>query len=772
MKSSKLKIFAIAICVFAIIIGGLFYFASTKLRPNEIKRIAIEQTQKIFPKSEVLLQNVEIGWGLNFKINLQKFSIKAVVDNQKIDMLAVDQLIVKVPVWAILTGSGVIEVRLDAPLMNYHELAPEGNNWTYAMADTRTPEEKKAEEERKRIENEGKDPSSALGIFGKSKINVKLSDVLVKYSLRDNSKGEIKLSRFLINGLNFESSTAFEVASSANFTMKDKSSLSFDTLAIGEFNIADLMKNGSVSSLVIVKVNNISKTGMDWKFPEITTNIDLLLKKDGELSGNFKTSFESQNKISAKFKLTKQIEISDLNAEIFLKDVANIMGLDKSIDMSKAKLTSKGNVVYGEDKKISAFINFAISPGIGYSKEGFTATTTVTGEFKGKDILVRAKTEAMDGAVNTTVAGEFDPNEKFDMAKLKPFDIRVVATGMRVPEKFIRSKLWDKKTTEAANGTAEEGAKGAATSETERKDASKTAAGIPPSVINLEWNNINIGGEDFSGRGKMITSLSSIAIDNMNFKFSKGTGALTQTMTLGKNYNSSKFNLEMANLNLSSFKAFLPPFIENFTGTFTGKVNGTATMFKTTKSPQYDVNVIADAKNGEIKKLNISDYVNPILASIPIVKDQVKDKQIKVDGNFETLTLKGRFTNTQYTLSLIDFVGISKKVQVTGSGEIYPQPGAGKNSVMEVNFTDNTGKISDVLQKNVGTKVLPLRVTGPGFDLKPDYGYTVSRLAKSAYKTKGEEKLKEAVQKNIDKIIPSAAKEKVKGLLDGFFKKK
>lgn len=773
MKSNKLKILAIVLAVFVLLVGGVFYFASTKLRPEEIKKIAIAQTEKVFPKSEVSLQNVDISWGLNFKVTLEKFSIKAVKDNQKIEMMAVDQLVVKVPVWAILTGSGVVEVKLDAPLMNYHEFA-EGNNWTYAMGGAKTPEEKKAEEEKKKKEEAG-GANSALGIFGKSKINVKLSDVQVKYQLRDNSKGEIKVSRFLIKGLNFESSTAFEVASTAKFTMKDNSVVGFDTIAIGEFNIADLIKNGSVSSVVIIKLNNISKTGLEWKFPEITTNIDLLLKKDGELSGKLTTTFESQNRISANFKMTKQIEISDFSADIILKDVAAIMGLDKAIDMSKSKFTSKGNIIYGEDKKINANIAFAISPGIGYSKEGLVATTSVSGDFKGKDINVKVKTEMLDGQINTFVAGEFDPNEKFDMAKLKPFDIRVVAAGMKVPEKLIRSKLWDKKAEEGAAAPEATGKKADGKKSEQAAaptDASKPSMGLPPSNINVEWSNINIGGEDFSGRGKIVTSLTAIAIDNMNFKFSKGTGKLSQTMTIGKTSSDSKFNFEMANLNLSSFKAFLPPFIENFTGTFTGKVNGAATIHKNNKPPTYDVNVIADVKKGEIKKLNIADYINPLLANIPVVKDKVKDKQLKIDGNFETLTMKGHFTNAIYNISSFDFVGIDKKVQVSGSGDIYPVASSGKLSAMEVNFVDNTGKISDVLQANVGTKILPLRVTGPGFDMKPDYGYTISKLAKGALKTKGEEKLKEAVQKNIDKIVPAAAKEKVKGLLDGFFKKK
>lgn len=763
MQSKKLKVLASVFVIFLVMAGGLFYYASSKLKPSEIKKMAIQETQKVFPKSEVTLENVQIGWGFNFKINLEKFSIKALKDNQQIEMMSVNQLVVKVPIWAILTGSGVIEVKLDAPLMNYHEF-PEGNNWTYAMGDKKSEEDKKLEEEKEKHET---GDSSALGIFGKSKINVKLSDVNVKYLLRDSSKGEIKISRFLIKGLNFESSTAFEIASSANFVMKDKSKVAFDTITIGEFNIADLLKNGSVTSVVIVKVNNISKTGLEWKFPEIITNIDLLLKKDGELSGKFTTSFETQNKISAQFKMAKGIELNDINVEIILKDVAAIMGLDKSIDMSKAKLSAKGAVLYGEDKKINANLNFAISPGILYSKDGLVASTTAAGDFKENVISTKVITEVLEGQVTTSINGTFDPNEKFEMAKLKPFDIRIIAAGMKIPEKVIRAKLWDKKTEESSAEEAKNNEKAAETAE-----AAQTNVGIPPSNISLEWSNLNIGGEDFSGRGKIITSFNSVAIDNMNFKFSKGVGKLSQTMIVGKRSSESKFNFEMNNLNLSSFKAFLPPVIENFTGNLTGKVNGSATMFKTNKPPLYDVNIVADAKKGEIKKINISDYVNPVLANIPIVKDKMKDKPIKIDGNFETLTMKGRFTNAVYSISSFDFVGIDKKVQVSGSGELYPQPGSGKMSVMEVNFIDNTGKISEVLQKNVGTKVLPLRLTGAGFDLKPDYGFTVSRLAKGAFKTRGEEKVKEALQKNIEKIIPPAAKDKVKGLLDGFFKKK
>ncbi len=760
MKKNRLKIFALGILTIFILLGGLFYYASTKLRSDEIKKLAIEQTQKMFPKAEVNLDSVDIGWGLNFKISLVNFSIRDIKDNQKYPMMSVNQIVLKVPVWAVLTGAGLIEVKLDAPEVNYHEFL-EGNNWSHAIGNSKSISDQKNET----TSSSSESSTASLGIFRKSKINIKLSDISVKYNLKDNSKGEVKVSRFLVKGLNFESSTAFEIASTAKFSMKDQSIFSFDTMAIGEFNASDLIKNGSISSVVIIKINNISKTGLAWKIPEITTKLDMVLRKDGEISGGVTTTFENQNKVTAHFKMSKKMEVTDINAEIILKDIASIMNLDNTIDMSKAKFFSKGSILYGEDKKISANLNFNITPGISYSKDGFSAVTTIVGEFKEKDLSLKVKTESLEGQINTFITGVIDPNEKFEMGKLKPFDIRVIANGMKIPEKFIRAKLWDKKK-EEEKIVVEKDSRAKANSQLPDE-----SMGLPPSSISFEWSNVNIGGEDFSGRGKMITSTNAVAIDNLTFKFSKGSGKLTQTMRIGKNASESKFNFEIANLNLSSFKAFLPPFVENFSGTFSGKVAGAATIYNSTKAPVFDVQVAIDAKKGEVKKLNLSDYINPMLANIPIVKDQVKDRQIKVDGNFETLSMKGQFNNDQYTLSSFDFVGIDKKIQVSGSGEIYPQVGS-KNSVVEFNVIDNTGKISDLLQKNMGTKILPMRITGPGFDLKPDYAFTISRLAKGALKTKAEDKLKEVVKKNLDKIVPAAAKEKVKNLLDGFLKRK
>jgi len=763
MKSNKVKIIVIAIVAVVTIFSGLFFYVSSKLKPEEIKAMVLMQTQKVFPNSKVSITSVDIGLGLNVNVELKEFSLMSNYQEREVQLASVNEVIVKIPIWAIITQSGVIEIKMDKPMVHYEEFA-ESNNWNYALGKKSPAEEDKVAE--KKVES-SPEQFKTLALFGNSKINVRLTDVNFDYSLRNNSKGKVVISKFLVKGLSFVEATAFEISSQANFEMQDKSKVSFDTMVIGEFNLADLANQGGIKSSVIVKLNNFSKTGMDLKVPEITSKINAELLKDGRLIGDLETNFEGQNKITAKLEMEKEIKINEINIDVALKDLAAIVGFEKIMDFSQAKLNAKGGVVYSADKKIEAQMAFSINPGIVYSIDGIKSVTTLTGEFKKEDISLKTKTNIFDGVVSSSVGGKFNPNEKFNIAGLKPFDIKVSAANLKIPEKLIRSKLWDKK--EVAENKTNEQAK--ENSSTNSKKSSPTPL-IPPSSVILEWNNVLVAAEEFSGRGKIITGTNSLAVDNLNFKFGKGIGKLSQTVQLKSDSNDSKFSLELSSLNLASFKAFLPPFIENFTGTFSGQVSGDVSMFKDfKKQPKYDVSLSVDAKKGEIKKLNISDYVNPLLANIPAVKDQVKDKQMKIDGNFETLNLKGRFSNQQYQINSFDFVGIDKKVQVTGSGSIYPVFSKSLSS-FEVNLTDHTGKISEPLVKNTGSKVLPMKLSGPGFELKPDYGFTVQKLAKGALKTKGEEKLKEVVQKNIDKIVPEKAKEKVQGILNGLFKRK
>ncbi len=770
MSNKKLKILGLVFVLFVILLGGAIYYASTKLTPEEIKKIAITETEKVFPGAVVKLDDIKVSMGLNFKILLANYQIALKDKPESNELLKVGELQVKIPFWAILTGGGIVEIKLDSPQIKYQEM-DETNNWSKALG-SKSEEEKK--EDAAKEENNKDAEKVNVGFLAKSKVNIRLTNIAINYQLKSNSKGNVAVSKLVINGLNVESPTAFELASNVSTINESNQETSFDLLVIGQIHLDEYLKSGNIPLDSVIKINQFSKEGMNFKVPEITTNLNVVMKKAGMIEGKFETSFESQNKISASFFLDKKIQLKDLLVDINMKDIHTILGLDNSIDMNKAHFSAKGNVEIGADKKIQAALSFDLNPGIVTSKEGVTIVTTANGEYKESAYSAKIQNKVLDGTANISVNGKLDLSEKFDLKTMPTIDVKVYANGIKLTEKFIQNKLWgDKKIEEAKQEEAKakeiENAKNISEGGNVNVGKDVPPPTLPSTVVQIDWSAINVGGQDFSGKGKIAINQNSVAIDNLGFKFGKGTGKLSQVATLNKNSNDSKFNFEIANLNLESFKAFLPPFVENFRGDFTGKVHGTASMSKKGLPPQYDVNADLSVKKGEIKKLNITDYVNPVLTGLPVVKEFYKgDKELKINGDFETLTLTGKFDHKNYAISKFSFIGIGNKVEINGSGNISPISTG--NSLMEVNFTDNSEKIGPVLQKNTGSKILPLRLSGLGFSLKPEVSYTVSKLAKGAFKAK-EEKVKEVIKDKLNDVLKSDdAKKKVNNLLKGLFK--
>lgn len=761
MKSTKFKILIVGIVAFFLLLAGAVYYASTKLNPDEIRRITIEQTAKVFPYSKISLETIDVKIGLNFKVYLRKLKIDYMGNGtNSIPMLNLNELQVKVPFWAIITGGGVVEFKLENPEISYIEFE-QGNNWTKSMGES------------KKNENESAQTNKiSLGIFAKSKINIRLNNIILNYVLKSKNSGKVAVSKFLINGLNFESPSAFEIASNISMTDELKSTTSFDLLTIGQIHLNEYITNGNIPLDAVIKISQFNKTGLSIKVPELSTTMNLTAKKSGEIEGKFETSFENQNKISGNFKVTDAVELKDFVADINLKDIHGMMGLDNSIDMSRSKLIVTGQVNVDKDKKIVPSFNYEVNPAISTSMDGVTVQTTSEGEYKGEDFKAKVTNKVMDGLAIVQLVGKHNLNDKFDLKAMRPLDIKISANDIKLTEKFIQQKLWGKKKEVEVTSANEPGAKSTG------ENGAQTNPTIPAAVVSLDWSAISVAGQDFQGKGKIITGTNNVALENITFKFSKGTGKLNQTVSMKKYSNDSKFTLDVTNLNLEAFKAFLPPFVENFSGDFSGKISGNASMFKTNKPPKYDINTDLSIKKGEVKKLNVSDYVNPVVTSIPIVKDYYKgDKELKLNGNFETLILKGNFNDSKYTLSQFNFLGLGNKVEIKGSGFISPQETG--DSLLDVELNDNTGKISQPLQKYTGSKILPLKLVGKGFTLKPDVNYTVSKLAKGALKTKGEEKLKEAAQKAADKLLngkvkeiikSDETKEKVNKLLKGLFK--
>jgi hypothetical protein len=229
----------------------------------------------------------------------------------------------------------------------------------------------------------------------------------------------------------------------------------------------------------------------------------------------------------------------------------------------------------------------------------------------------------------------------------------------------------------------------------------------------------------------------------------------------------------MENLLLDGLNAFLPPSVKGVKGEFNGNVSGDAITSAT--SLTYSVNVGVQAKSGEIQGINFTDQIKGIVSKLPVLKDKMGgDKSYNIDGKFETMSLKGVFSEKEYLINDYKLTTDKKQAEISGSGKVSPPPtnGAGE---LDFNLKDLSGKISGPLKQNTGLDVLPMKLVGNGFALSPDYEYTAKKVLKGGVQTKGKEVLKQKAEELKDKLFNGAgggdSKPDVKNVLKGLFGK-
>ena len=134
MKGSKLKIFLSAILALLLITGGaVWYLVSTKVKPEEIRKIALEEISKVFPNAQVELGEINLGIGATINLDAKKFLIKYRINKKDIELFKVKTLTAKVPIWTILMGGGAVDIVVENPEIKYLSDGKK-NLWDLAMA--------------------------------------------------------------------------------------------------------------------------------------------------------------------------------------------------------------------------------------------------------------------------------------------------------------------------------------------------------------------------------------------------------------------------------------------------------------------------------------------------------------------------------------------------------------------------------------------------------------------------------------------------------------
>lgn len=782
-KSTKIKIILgfLIILIMAVVGGG--FFISSKVSPDEIKNVTLENLKKTFPNSEFILENIDYSIGLSLKLNVNKFEVYSKRKTKR-DVLKINDVKVSIPFWAILTGGGTIELSVDQPEIYFYQMNAKENNFTYAfkIADGQvvpTPPNKDLEETKKSNEN----PSSGEGemkianFFVKSSLNVKFTNIKVNYSLDKKQKGQVEVEKLLVKNLNFIESTSFELATILTSEIgQDK--LSLNSLLIGDININEILRGKDFKSNLRLTVENFSFGDLIKDLPTINSDFKINIdSKSKKISANLNSDLSSLGFIKSVIEIDgEKIYVQGIDSQINLKEVMDHLG--QKIDFlspNNSKLSLIGAVRINKGI-ITPKLNFDLKPGIVITaNKDISLENEFKGSIDGHDIEITSLTKLLKGEIESKVTTKFNVNSPVtEPSKFAPINISLSVNDITLKEDFIKDTLYSRgdKEGKEKEGKAKQKNKDTVSASQKKGRIQKTPKPKLPRVnLKLGWRNIAIGKETFAGSGKVFIKDNIVDSDDFGFSFSKGKGNIDFLVKLLENNgNQTKFDFRLDGLNLDSLKLFLPPQVDVVTGIFSGNAKGEVSMID--EKLRHNINLKLNASNGEVKGIQIGPIIQSVADNFSFTKGKAQGVDKSISNNFETLLLNMNAKENKYSLHTFRFVGVDKRVDISGKGDIYP-PGQLGISSLNIEIMDNTGKLSTELEKQTGSKVLPVLLKGPGFDLKPDYLYTTKILAKGAVKknqAKVKEKAKEEGKKRVEEILKNNKnKEKIKGILKGLF---
>jgi len=744
MKGSKFKLILIVLVLIATGFGAVYYYAATKISPEEIRKRALVEIQKVFPNAEVTLGKIDFKLGTSINFEVEKLNIK----HSTGDLLDLQSFLVKIPVFSVLTGHGSVDFKIQKPKLSYKEFKKK-NNWQMAMG-----------ENKQKAEKTDSELSLVIPAFlSNIRINFDMGQTNLDYYLQSGEKGTLAITTFLIKNLNLKEPTAFEVRS--NYS-QDKTKLSF--LAIGEVHLNKLLKGEDLFANILINLNDIHGAALKKPIQEVKANIKITQKPKGDLLGQWDLQFGDSGKAKADFSYkNKNLELSKIESDISLANLVKDLGLKGLEDFKLGKTSFKlnGQIKFLSNNKILPDLSFSISPNLGFSINNIKGDYGLEGTFRNKKLILNGKGEVLDGQIKTSLNGDLNLMQLKDgFEGLSPMSLNIWAKGIKFTKQMIRDSLYKKESSVSTITT------------TKNNGVNKDVVPLllPKLRLDMFLDQIKIDDRDFSGKLRAITSLNKLVLRDFDFNYSKGRGVLGLVSEIDNKGISNQINFKLTDLDLKGLGVFLPEVFQGLEGKFNGVVKGNVS--KKSDKINHDITVNVKAYNGKIKGLNIKERLDSIIDNMSFLKNKNIKLPEKIDGEFKKLLLDGRFKTNNYDLKSFSFDGPDKTIMFTGNGKLFPNSKSQIGKI-DVNLTDKTGKITTSLKRYAGVEVLPLRFEGTQLNMSPNYEYTLTRLAKKALQKKtslAKSKAKEKMKKTIEKKAGDLLKSKdVKKLLKGFF---
>lgn len=419
----------------------------------------------------------------------------------------------------------------------------------------------------------------------------------------------------------------------------------------------------------------------------------------------------------------------------------------------------------GDNLNIDSLTMATSSPFLFNHTSGVSGKVGISGLIKNNKYSMKVTTNAFNGVAETSFdGGGFRKLDDLTMEKLFPKDVKVAVSDMAIESSFIRKFLYGNENLPIGKST------GAIVVNAENvQSTDNMLKKIPPFNINLNVAHLKIGKEAYFSKGDISFKNEEFSSNNLIFKLANGYASINFKAMLKDHESRRNVNAKIYNFNLSALNEVLPPILESVSGNFSGNLSGEM-LLRNKILNSYRMDFDLNVANGELKKLNLTDYVKEVVEKIDITKQFASKLSLKISDQFEKLALKGSADNKKIILSKFDFIGIKNTSSITGSGEVA-QLGTKGASHLDFVYKDLSGKISTFLKNNVGREEVPLKLVGEEFGLKPDYAYTIKQVGGNAIKTQAEKALNKQAEKLGNKLGEKLG-EKAGDLLNKLFKKK
>jgi hypothetical protein len=745
MNKGIVKIIVAILVVIGVLFGGLSYYISTQIKPEEIRQIIVKGINDALPGAEAQLKEVDYGIGASVKLYLNEFNLRSKANQKK--LVGFKEAEVKIPLLAILTGGGTITLKVDSPELNVRTKTYGGTNWDGVFPEV-DQVKNEVQDENKKEQNKITIPSFLKG----TKIDVAINNTNLNLKQGINPESLIKVEKVRLKNLNLKDASAFEILTNVKYSLDKKTEFKTRIQIVGELNIAKFLEDKNLEVNVRTNLKNTSMTGLPLSVPDIKVIQKVSIDKEGVINLKNNINLGAVMDSASTVELKKDvITVKDLETKIKIQEAINLLNDElksslSMIDASAAEVLVKGVItVNSKTMKISPALKIDMPKPVIVKSSGVEVKSTMKGDIKGVDYKFTLLNSLFNGSISADVKTKFDlSNIPSDLDKFNKIYVTSNMTNLKIKKEALQEILY--------GGEKKEVKVDSETGEVIAPEGSLIT--LPPVDIYFKGSNNFIADQKFNLSGSISAKGQNIKSNDLKFNYGSGYTAIEFKTYLRDSvsiYNN--FTAKLVNMNFIGLHPFLPKGLDRVSGSFKGSAGGKLDLLPT--QIKYDLDLSFDAKNGEFDRLDVASYLKPLVDKVDALKGKADD--IIPSGKFDIFTLNAKATERIVKIKRMKFVGQGKSGTFQADGHISMVDGPSK---MKVTLTDP--KNLAALKKETGRAELPIMLKGQGFVPLPDVGYTVGELTKRAAKNQVKKQTKK-----VEKEIKKKAEKEIKKLFKG-----